>query len=339
MKTNFFFLILVLLSASSCSSTQETKLEPIEKYIIKGEAQGTYYAITYYDAEGRKLDFQIDSLLKAFDLSASNYNDSSIISKVNNNIPTKLDVVFLGNFKLAQEVSQQTNGAFDITVRPLVELWGFGKKGVEEVSPKQVDSVLEFIGFDKIRIENGVVLKSDPRLQLDFNAIAQGYSVDEVGHYLKSQGITNFIVDIGGEIYGSGLKADSSLWKVGVERPKENESYGEALTAIISLQDRALATSGNYRKFYEKDGVKYSHTIDPKTGYPVRSVLLSATVVAKNTAYADALATAFMVIGIDKAREFLAIHPEVDAFLIYSDENGNYLFYQTPGLDDILKME
>ncbi|MBN2746745.1 MAG: FAD:protein FMN transferase [Bacteroidales bacterium] len=333
--TSFFFVLTIILSSCNNISTIEPTKTP-EKYVIQGAAQGTYYAITYYDPHGRKLDHSIDSLLKAFDMSASNYQDSSIISKVNANIPVKLDEIFLGNFNLAKEVSLMTDGAFDITVRPLVELWGFGKKQIGEVSLGEVDSVMSFIGFQKVRIEDGKVIKDDPRLQLDFNAIAQGYSVDVTAKYLRSLGIENFLVDIGGEVVASGQKADSSFWKVGVERPKENEAYGEALSAVISLKDRALATSGNYRKFYEKDGVKYSHTIDPKTGYPARSVLLSATVIAENAALADALATALMVKGIDSSKVFLEKHPEFDGFLIYSDEAGNYKFYETEGIKEII---
>lgn len=328
-----------LLPLFACIQNNTATTAKLEKYIINGEAQGTYYVITYYDSLNRKLDFSIDSLLHVFDRSASNYLDSSIISKVNNNIPVQLDPVFIGNFELAENVSKMTNGAFDITVRPLVELWGFGKKSVGDVTDNQVDSVMQFIGFNKVRLVNGMIEKEDPRLQLDFNAIAQGYSVDVVSNFLKSKGIMNHLIDIGGEIFASGTKPDTVLWQVGVERPKDNEAYGEALTAIINLENKGLATSGNYRKFYEKDGVKYAHTINPKTGYPVQSTLLSATVIADNAAFADAMATAFMVIGLDSAKVILSAHPEVDAFLIYSDMNGNYQFYHTSGLDKSLKME
>lgn len=336
MKSLFVLLVLPFLLVSCHSFNTQTSLNT-EKYIVNGAAQGTYYTVTYYDSLGRKLDFQIDSLLKAFDLSASNYNDSSIISKVNRNSEVILDDIFIGNFQLAQQVSEMTDGAFDITVRPLVELWGFGKKDIQQVDSAEVDSVLQFIGFNKVSLINGKIVKSDLRVQLDFNAIAQGYSVDVIGKYLKSLGIHNFLVDVGGEVLGSGNKIDGSNWQVGVERPKENEAYGESLTAIISLKNKALATSGNYRKFYEKEGVKYSHTINPKTGYPVRSILLSVTVIADNAAFADAMATAFMVIGLENSIKLLDLHPEIDAFLIFSDEKGNYNFFQTKGLEGLVK--
>jgi thiamine biosynthesis lipoprotein len=343
MKVHFLFASLMILIIA-CNAPQESEqkvgeskqnshVSEIHKVVIQGEAQGTYYAISYYDKQKRNLKNQIDSLLLAFDQSASNYKQGSIISKVNNNEEIKLDDIFLGNFKLAQEVSLMTNGDFDITVRPLVELWGFGHKAPEEVSKAQVDSVMQFIGYTKVRVEGDKIIKEDNRLQLDFNAIAQGYSVDVVGAYLNSLGIENYLVDIGGEVIAKGRKPNQVLWKVGVERPEENATYGADLSAIIQLDNKALATSGNYRKFYEKGGVKYSHTINPKSGYPIRSTLLSATVMTEKAALADALATAFMVMGMEKTKIFLESHKEIEALLIYSDEEGKYQIFMTPGLE------
>ena len=314
-------------------------ISSFSKIQFRGEAQGTYYSITYFDALNRNLKYQIDSLLQAFDLSASNYVSASIISKVNANIPVEIDDIFRGNFLLSQEVSAATQGDYDITVRPLVELWGFGKKEASEVNQYKVDSILQFTGYQKVKLLNNKIYKEDPRVQLDFNAIAQGYSVDVTSAYLRTLGISNFLVDIGGEVYASGMKPDSLYWQVGIERPKDNEAYGESLSAIVSLKDKGMATSGNYRKFYIKNGVKYSHTIDPHTGRPAQRKLLSATIIAQNAAHADAYATACMVMGVKKSIEFLSKHPEMDGFLIYSDENGNYKNYHTQGLSQFLEEE
>jgi len=327
---NIIVVFLLTASVIACTPVDNRK-----KIVLQGAAQGTYYAVTYYDSLNRDLQFQIDSLLKAYDLSASNYVENSIISKVNRNEAVTLDSIFTGNFLLSQKVSEQTGGDFDITVRPLVELWGFGKKKRGEVTPEMVDSVMAFTGYKKVRLENGRIVKDDPRIKLDFNAVAQGYSVDVVAAYLKSLGINDFLVDIGGEVYASGTKPLGQKWKVGIERPKDNEKYGESLSAKVSLQNKGMATSGNYRKFYVKNGVKYSHTIDPHTGYPAHRNILSATIIAADAAHADAYATACMVMGIEKAKAFLENHPELEAFLIYSDEDGDFKYY-SKGLENTL---
>ncbi len=329
-----FFLAIVFLFFA-CGQRGDTG--KIQKVHLSGEAQGSYYSITYYDSLGRDFQSQVEKLLHDFDMSCSNYKDSSIISRVNRNEDVMLDEHFTGNFNLAQEVSKETGGDFDITVRPLVELWGFGLKNQETVSPAQVDSVMQFVGHQKVRLENGKIIKDDPRLMLDYNAIAQGYSVDVVSDFLRSKGIENFLVDIGGELYAQGSKPGNIPWKVGIERPKDGEAYGENLSATLHLQNRGLATSGNYRKFYIKDGVKYAHTIDPHTGYPVQHSLLSATVLAPDAATADAYATAFMVMGVEKAKRILRKHPELDAFLIYSGSDGSYKAYVSKGMKKLIE--
>ena len=345
-------MVLALMLINSCNpshpSVKESKnslevpkhasmLSEKHKVSWVGDAQGTYYAISYYDLQERNLKPQIDSLLRAYDQSASNYKESSIISKVNNNIPVELDDIFIGNFELAMEVSRKTKGAFDITVRPLVELWGFGKKAPSEVSDAQIDSVLDFVGYRKVRIENGKIIKDDHRLQLDFNAIAQGYAVDVLGDYLSSLGIENYLVDIGGEVRAQGQKPGGESWRVGVERPSDNAAYGENLSAVIRLNDMALATSGNYRKFYEKDGIKYSHTIHPKMGRSVQSRLLSATILSKRAALSDAMATACMVMGLEESMSYLRQDKDLEALLIYSDENGEYQLFMTEGMKSIVE--
>jgi thiamine biosynthesis lipoprotein len=337
MKNHIIILIALSIGLWACNPQAKKDAQSVKKQVIKGEAQGTYYAITYYDSLNRDFSRQIDSLLQAFDRSCSNYQPNSIISKVNRNEVVALDSLFIGNYFLADKVSRETGGDFDITVRPLVELWGFGLKNRSNVSGAQVDSIMEFVGYRKVRLDSGRIIKDDPRIMLDYNAIAQGYSVDVVAGFLKKQGIKNFLVDIGGELYAYGHKADGSPWKVGVERPKDGAQYGENLSAIIALQNKGMATSGNYRKFYIKDGVKYAHTIDPHTGYPVQHSLLSATVVAPTAGLADAYATAFMVMGIDRAKVLLKRHPELDVYLIYSDTTGEYRSFSTNGMSEMLE--
>jgi thiamine biosynthesis lipoprotein len=310
----------------------------IQKRKVMGEAQGTYYAISYYDPQDRILKHEFDSVLNAFDMSASNYKEQSIISKVNRNEEVKLDSIFIGNFLLAMKVSSQTNGDFDITVRPLVEAWGFGKRSAEDMDSAIVDSIMQFVGYDKIQLESNTrVVKSDPRVQVDFDALAQGYSVDVLAKYLRSIGINSFLIDVGGEIYASESKIDGTDWKVGVETPKDSAAYGDDLSAILPLKNQGLATSGNYRKFYIKDGIKYAHTIDPHSGYPIASRLLSTTVIANTAAEADAYATSFMVMGLEKSIDFVSNHPELEVFLIYSDNDGNYKYFTTPKLAQVIE--
>ncbi len=225
-----------------------------------------------------------------------------------------------------------TGGAFDVTVGPLVKAWGFGPDSKRNVSPEIRDSLLQLVGMHRIDIRNGEVLKTDDRIQLDFNAIAQGYSVDVISWYFDGLKIRNYLVEIGGEVRVRGTR-NGEEWKIGIDRPDENNFMpGSDLQAIIRLRDRSLATSGNYRKFYVEDGVKYSHTIDPRTGLPARNTLLSATIVAGDCATADGIATACMVMGREKCLEFLQKHPEFDAFLVFSDEKGNFRTWTTEKL-------
>jgi len=273
---------------------------------LTGEAQGTYYSIIYYDAHERNLQPEIDSLLKAFDQSVSLWVPESILCRINrgdtNVVP---DVFFTDNYQISRQVSIETHGDFDITVGPLARAWGFGSNGIKHVDTAIVDSLLQLIGYQKVRLVDGKVVKDDPRISFDFNAVAQGYSVDVVGDYLLSLGIENYLIDIGGEIRGRGKKPDGSHWRVGVEKPAADKKSDRVLSAVIELVIASIATSGNYRKYYEENGVRYSHTIDPKTGYPARQTLLSATILCDSTAFADAYATACMVMGLDESMKFV----------------------------------
>lgn len=217
-----------------------------------------------------------------------------------------------------------TDGAFDITVGPLVRAWGFGPDAHKSFTEAKRDSLMKLVGISKVSLIKGKLIKSDPHISLDFNAIAQGFSVDIICRFFNNLGIKNYLVEIGGEVRAKGKKG-GNLWRIGIDKPVDNNnSPGRELEAIIKISDKALATSGNYRKFYIEDGVKYSHEIDPKTGYPVKNTLLSASVIANDCTTADGIATACMVFGTEKTIEFLGNHPEFEAFLVYSDSNGNF---------------
>ncbi len=313
-------------------------LNPGKPVKFQGSTQGTYYVVTYYDRAGRNLQPEIDSLLARFDLVASMWVDSSIISEVNRNeMETINNNDFTVLYDKSKHIYDKSGGAFDPTVGPLVNAWGFGFKDRMKVDQLIVDSLLAFTGFDLVSLDDGKIIKKDPRVQFDFNAIAQGYSVDVVGKFLEQKDIDNYLIDIGGEVLGHGHKPNGDLWKVGIEKPSDNASYGEAMEAIVTLEDKAMATSGNYRKFYIEDGVKYSHTIDPKTGYPVRHSILSVSVMADDCATADGWATAFMVLGLDKSIEILGKDKTLDAYFIYSGAStGDYRTYFTNGFKDIL---
>jgi len=291
-----------------------------------GFAQGTTYNMVFENKGGLTasiLQAEVEKRLRDFNLSVSLYEDSSVLSRINRNETTVPDRVFTEIFKLARQIFLETDGAFDVTVGPLVKAWGFGPDSQKNFTEAKRDSLLKLIGMEKVELRNGNIVKSDPGVNLDFNAIAQGYSVDLISIYFDSLGIKSHLVEIGGEVRVKGDKG-GDMWKIGIDRPTDNNMVpGNDLQAIIKMKDRSLATSGNYRKFYVENGVKYSHTIDPKTGYPAKNQLLSATILASDCATADGIATACMVMGKDKTIEFLGRHPGYEAFLIYSDDSGN----------------
>lgn len=305
---------------------------------ISGSIQGTTYHITYEDRPGRNLKPRIEQLLNKFDLSLSSYKKQSLISRINRNEPhVKLDKYFRKVYHKAEEVYHISGGAFDITVGPLVRAWGFGPEGKITADSSKIDSILNYIGMDKISLEGNMIVKQNPNIMLDVNAIAQGYSVDIVAEFLDRKGIVNYLVEIGGEVKTKGVNEEGLVWKIGIDKPIDNNMIpGQDLQAIINLKNKAIATSGNYRKFYEKNGLKYTHSIDPKTGYPVVSRLLSATVMTNDCMTADAYATAFMVMGFEKSIILLSNQDTLNAYLIYSDENGEFKTYVTPGMKKLL---
>ena len=307
-----------------------------ELMFVEGRAQGTTYHIKYYDAQSRDFQSEIDKILEDFDASVSTYQPNSIISKINRNERVKVDQYFKTCFKKAKEVWKNTDGAFDPTVYSLVNAYGFGPGRKMKIEKKVIDSILQFTGFEKIKLRGNRIIKKDPRVGLDFNAFAQGYSVDVVSDFLHSKGIDSYIVEIGGEVYAHGKKPDGSFWNIGIEKPIENKISENPLKATVNLYNMAIATSGNYRRYTEIDGVKYTHHIDPKTGYPTKNNLLSASLFAKDCITTDANATGVLVLGLEKAKIFLKNHPEIQAYLIYSDENGNYKIYETEGVKDFI---
>jgi thiamine biosynthesis lipoprotein len=299
----------------------------------EGMVFGTVYNITYqYDSD---LKQDIEAELQKVDNSLSPFNKGSIISKVNRNENPEVNDMFADVFTLAEEVSAQTGGAFDITVAPLVNMWGFGTKQFHRPDKESVDSLMKFVGFNKISLKNKHVVKQDPNIQLDCSGIAKGYGCDVVARFLRSKGIKNFMVEIGGEVVTSGNSEKRVPWKIGVTKPTDDSlQENQELQTVLNVTDKAMATSGNYRNFYVEGGKKFAHTIDPHTGYPVQHSLLSSTVLAHDCATADAYATSFMVLGIDKAKEVLKKHPELMAYFIYSDAKGNLQVWFSPSLKD-----
>ena len=294
---------------------------------------GTVYNITYQYDKSLKAD--IEAELKKVDGSLSPFNKHSIITKINRNEDVTVDKMFADVFNLARQISTETDGAFDITVAPLVNAWGFGFKNDTQPTRHAIDSLKQLTGYMKVSLDGMKVSKKDPRMMLDCSAIAKGYACDVVAEYLRRRGIENFMVEIGGEIVTQGINEKRLPWKIGVTKPVDDSlNTNQELQTVLNVTNKAMATSGNYRNFYYKDGKKYAHTIDPVTGYPVQHNILSATVIADNCATADAYATAFMVMGLDKAKAVLGRHPELMAYFIYSDKNGNNAVWFSPTMRD-----
>lgn len=315
---------------------------------IEGQTQGTTYHIIVSDEDAQLTKLAIDSILSDFDRSLSAYIDSSVISKMNRahgtyNIPVS-DIYFIPCYQISQRIFLMTKGAFDPSVFPLVEAWGFMKKMKNPPTQTQVDSLLQFVDFTpgvhhSLLEEKRTYRKRDSRFRLDFNAIAQGYSVDVLAEYLQKKGMQNFFVEIGGEIRVQGLNPSGEPWNIGVDVPEESNSGrdGRAIGQVLSLKNGALATSGNYRKFYEKDGKKYAHTLNPRTGMPAENEILSATILGENAAESDGVATAIMVMGLTEAKIWLSKNTQYQALLNYALPNGSIGVYATAGMKKLLQ--
>lgn len=305
------FLLLGILLISCAKQPQKIKYE--------GITQGSYFSISYYDEEGRTFENEIDSIFKEVDNAVSLWNENSIIRKVNRNEDVVVNQIFKDNFEWARKASEFSDGAFDATIGPLVSAWGFHYKKELEMTPEMVDSIKQLVDYRKIEIVDDRVVKANPNMTLDFNAVAQGYTTDLIGSFLETKGIFNYLVDVGGEIYAKGTKPNGDLWTIGIEKPAENFDSERSVQIKINLKDKGIVTSGNYRKYIEKDGVRYSHSIDPKTGFPVEQNLLSATVIADNASWADCLATICMLVGKEKASKLLE-GQGVEAYFIFVED-------------------
>ena len=297
----------------------------------KGMVFGTTYSITYQ--ADSSLHTSIKKELQKVDEALSPFNKQSVITAVNENLNMTVNKMFADVFLMAEKISEDTDGAFDITVAPLVNAWGFGFKSGKHPSRHDIDSLKTIIGYKKVSLNDLRVTKTDPRVMLDCSSIAKGYGSDAVAAMLERHGVKNYMVEIGGEIVTKGISQKRMTCKIGVTKPIDDSlSLSQEIQCIINVTDKAMATSGNYRNFYYHGGKKYAHTIDPKTGYPVQHSILSATVIANNCATADAYATAFMVMGMEKAQKLLERHPELMAYIIFADKDGIIQTWCSPSL-------
>ena len=333
MNLKNFLLIFLLLSIASC--TNKNKTEQLTYQENTGKIFNTYYKIKYEC--NRSLESEIQAELQKFDNSLNPFNKNTIITSVNQNNAVALDSFFIEVFNKAMEVSQNSNGAFDITVAPLVNLWGFGFENVGNVNQQTIDSIMQFVGYEKITIENGNIVKSDSHVMLNMSAIAKGYAVDVVSRLLERHGIENYMVEIGGEIRMKGLNDKGKCWLIGLEKPiDDNTGLSAEIQTTLRICDKSIATSGNYRNYYIKDGKKYSHTINPRTGYPSEQNILSTTVIADDCMTADAYATAFMVLGLDESLTLINTLPNIFAYFIYTDENDAVKSIFSDGFEQFL---
>ena len=334
MHTRTTYLLLLTILLFSCNGRGNKK-----EYIYhqeQGEIFHTGFHIKY--AYSRSLQEEIMAELERFEQSLNPFREDAIITKINRNEPVKLDTFFRNVFDRSQEISRKTGGKFDITVSPLVNAWGFGFANMDSVTPEIIDSLKQFVGYEKITIDaEGNIVKSDPRITLNTSAIAKGYACDIVGDLLERHGIENYMVEIGGEITARGVNDKGECWRIGVEKPIDDSSgMQHELQTILSICDKALATSGNYRNFYIKDGKKYAHTIDPQSGYPTQTDILGATVIADDCMTADAYATAFMTMGIEKSKEVAATVPGLDYLFIYEMADGSFGTVQSDGFEQFI---
>lgn len=305
-------------------------------YNIQGRAEGTSYNIIYQDDEGRDFQPAIEGLFKAFEKSLSVYDETSIISRINRNEAVETDYFFETVFNKAKEISKLTKGTFDISAEPLFRAWGFSSQGKNIPDQHRIEELKQYIGMDKVKITGNRLIKTNPNTILNVNAIAKGYSADLIALILEESGCPSFLIEIGGEMRMKGVNTQGLAWRIGIDRPADNNPIpGQDLQAILQISDKGIATSGNYRQFYIENGQKIAHTINPATGYPVKHNLLSVTVIANDAITADAFATAFLVAGLEKSLEWTKQFTEIETVFI-CDENGEYKMYHTPGIEENL---
>ncbi|MBR2946677.1 MAG: FAD:protein FMN transferase [Bacteroidaceae bacterium] len=328
-----FLLFLIIGTYLAITRKEEAKDIPFQ--YCEGAIFGTVYHATYQCDSS--LNGKILEELQAVDQSLSMFNPNSTISQINSGKSNETDSLLRTIFHIAREVSQATDGAFDITVAPLVNAWGFGFKHGALPDSLQVDSLRQLIGWNRISLKDNKFFREDPRMIIDLSAVAKGFGSDCVAQMFRKHGINNFMIEIGGEVVTSGVSPKAKAWRIGVNKPQEDStSTSNELQTILQMNNCAMATSGNYRNFYIDNGRKIAHTIDPKTGYPVQHSILSSTVIAPTCAIADAYATAFMVLGLEKSLQVLDKHPELMAYFIHTDKEGNYQVWKSPGIEALI---
>ena len=326
----------LILGAALVLAACNGRHQPITFY---GEAQGTYYSVSYIDPQGRNLQCQVDSLLADFDQSASLWVDSSLLRRINAGLTDSLDPILYDLLRHSTNVSHYTQGAFNCCIGRIVQEWGFSFRQRQEPDSTQLQRLLQAAHAPIYIDNNSHVVRTDTLTEFDFNAIAQGYSVDLIAHMFDSLGIDNYLIDVGGEVTAHGTKAGGRPWRVGIERPSADSVAAPVVQAAIALRDASVVTSGSYRKYYERDGVRYSHTIDPTTGRPVQHSLLSVSVVDSLCWRADAMATAYMVMGLDSALAFIASHPGepgTGAVMFIYDSVGQLKTHTTKQFDKLI---
>lgn len=313
--------------------------KPVQLMVVQGETFGTIgYTIKYKDAQRRNFKASIDSLLDVFNNAVSHYRPNSELSRFNRDSVVQFKLPYMYPvLKASKQIYKATSGGFNPAVMPLVNAWGFGPEHSQNPDSTFIDSVLTFIDFNLVEFDSLHAWKKDKRVQLDFSAVAKGQGVDAVLALLQSKGITDAFVEIGGEVNTIGTNAHNKPWRIAIIDPA-SDAVNQQYIAIVNLKNRALATSANNFNYIIKDGVRYSHTLNPFTGYPTHNTILSASVFAKNCMIADAYATAFMALGEEKAKEILKHQPELDAFLIYSIPGGSTETYATKRLQPILEL-
>lgn len=302
---------------------------------MRGQTMGTTYNVKYRDDQRRSFKPGVDSLLEVFNQSVNHYLPDSEISRFNQQDTLDFELpYFYPVLERSGEIVEATGGAFDPTVAPLVNAWGFGPEDGQLPDSAAIDSLLQLVGFEKIKYTPEYVTRTSPGATLNFSAIAKGYGVDVVGEYLQSRGIENYMVEIGGEVRCRGVNDKGDRWRIGIDNPDQ----AGKMSVAVALDDQAIATSGDYRNFYVRDGKKYAHTINPATGYQVDHSVLSVSVIARDCMTADGFATAFMVLGLEGSREVLAQHPDLKAYIIY-DDSGTIKTFLTEGLEnDIINL-
>lgn len=334
MKRILSLIFLILLVAGTVFILSRSKYQTSE-----GQIFGTTYHVRYNATHS--YDKEIAEELNRVDTIFSLFKENSLLSRFNRGEDKGIgNPLFAEVIKLSLEISNDTEGAFDITVAPLVNAWGFGFKNKQPLTDNQVDSLRKLVGYQHLSFDGKQLTKDIPNLQIDCGAVAKGYAVDRIAKLLSEKGCQNYMIEIGGEVVVKGKNDKGEKWKIGINKPTENANTSdEELEALLSLTNCGIATSGNYRNFYIKDGKKYAHSIDPKTGYPVQHSLLSATVVSNSCAKSDALATAFMVMGLDKAKAYVQTHKDVHVYFIYADAKGNYQVWMSDGMKPLIDLQ